>query len=67
MPLKPGWLSPELFEGRRDYGDYFAHPARVQAERRADVRNGQARTLSRRAKPTPYVDVSMRGESAPLV
>ena len=28
--LKPDGFSPEFFEGRRDYGDYFAHQARVQ-------------------------------------
>jgi hypothetical protein len=31
LRLKPDGFSPEFFEGRRDYGDYFAHQARVQA------------------------------------
>ncbi|QBX37328.1 hypothetical protein E4M02_02010 [Brevundimonas sp. S30B] len=31
--LKPDGFSPEFFEGRSDYGEYFAHHARVRAGR----------------------------------
>lgn len=33
LHLKPDGFPPEFFEGRSDYGDYFAHQARVSAER----------------------------------
>lgn len=33
LDLKPDGFSPEFFKGRSDYGDYFAHQARVSAER----------------------------------
>ena len=33
LDLKPQGFSPEDFEGRGDYGDYFAHQARVSAGR----------------------------------
>jgi len=33
LELKPGGFSPEFFEGRSDYGDYFAHQARASAGR----------------------------------
>ena len=29
LVLKPGGFSPEAFDGRGDYGDYFAHQSRV--------------------------------------
>lgn len=29
LDLKPDGFSPEFFEGRSDYGDYFAHQARA--------------------------------------
>lgn len=33
LKLKPEGFSPEFFEGRSDYGDYFAHQARASAGR----------------------------------
>jgi hypothetical protein len=33
LDLKPDGFSPEFFEGRSDYGDYFAHQARGSAAR----------------------------------
>lgn len=33
LDLKPDGFSPEFFEGRSDYGDYFAHQARGAAGR----------------------------------
>ena len=31
LDLEPAGFSPEFFEGRSDYGDYFAHQARASA------------------------------------
>lgn len=33
LVLRPEGFSPEYFEGRSDYGDYFAHKARASAGR----------------------------------
>lgn len=33
LNLKPDGFSPKFFEGRSDYGDYFAHQARASAGR----------------------------------
>lgn len=33
LNLKPDGFSPEFFEGRSDYGDYFAHQARASEGR----------------------------------
>ena len=29
--LEPARISPEVFEGRGDYGEYFAHQSRVHS------------------------------------
>jgi hypothetical protein len=33
LDLRPDGFSPEFFEGRSDYGDYFAHQARASTAR----------------------------------